>query len=200
MFSPPTRLKRTLIVLGHPDTDSFCGALADAYAEGAESSGAEVRRVNLGDLEFDPSLHKGYKVIQQLEPDLLMVQDAILWAEHVVFVYPLWWGGMPAVMKGFIDRAFHPKFGFKFVSDTSYLWKGLLTGRSARLIVTMDAPPIAMRLMFSNPQIQSFRNVTLRFCGFSPVRVSQFGSVKRSTRARRFLWREKARELGERQR
>ncbi|MBI1320390.1 MAG: flavodoxin family protein [Candidatus Hydrogenedens sp.] len=199
MLKTTPRQKRTLVLLGHPDTDSFCGALADAYVDGVERAGAPVRRINLGDLQFDPVLHKGYKVIQDLEPDLLELQEAILWAEHVVFVYPLWWGGMPAVMKGFIDRAFHPKFGFKFVSDTSYIWKGLLTGRSARLIVTMDAPPIAMRLMFNNPQIQSFRNVTLRFCGFSPVRVSQFGSVKRSTRARRFLWRLRARELGERQ-
>jgi len=194
--NPPHKLKRTLVVLGHPDADSYCGALADEYQAGAEGAGAEVRRVNLDELDFDPSLHKGYKVIQQLEPDLLALQEDILWAEHVVFVYPLWWGSMPAVMKGFIDRAFHPKFGFRFMSDTSYMWRGLLTGRSARIIVTMDGPPVAIRLLFQDPQIQSFKNMTLKFCGFNPVRVSQFGPVKRSTRARRLLWKYKARELG----
>ena len=192
----PDKPKRTLVVLGHPDTESYCGALADEYQAGAEAAGAEVRRVNLDELDFDPSLHKGYKEIQQLEPDLLQLQEDILWSEHVVFLYPLWWGSMPAVMKGFIDRAFHPTFGFKFVSDKSYLWHGLLTGRSARIIVTMDGPPIAMRLLFSDPQIQAFKNMTLKFCGFSPVRVSQFGSVKRSSRARRLLWKFKTRELG----
>lgn len=191
--------KRTLIIVGHPDTDSLCGLLADEYQYGAESAGAEVRRINLGGLDFDPVLHKGYKTIQKLEPDLLQAQQDILWAEHLVFVYPMWWGSMPALLKGFIDRTFHPGFGFKFHDSESYLWDKLLKGRSARLMVTLDGPPLAVRLLFSDPAIQAMKGMTLEFCGIKPVRVSQFGSVKRATKARRLLWRMEAEELGRKQ-
>jgi NAD(P)H dehydrogenase (quinone) len=107
----PTRI---LIILGHPRADSFCGALAEAYAEAARAGGSEVRVISLGSLSFDPILHNGYAAVQPLEPDLFAAQAAISWAEHLVFVYPLWWGAMPALLKGFIDRVFLPGFAFKF--------------------------------------------------------------------------------------
>lgn len=188
--------KKILIILGHPDTDSLCSFLADRYREGAEESGAEVQQINLGALDFDPVLHEGYKKIQELEPDLLRAQELITWADHLVFAYPMWWGSMPAVMKGFIDRVFVPGFGFKFPSGTSYLPEQLLTGKSARLMITLDGPPLAIRLLFGNPAIQSMKGMTLEFCGVKPVRVSQFGSVKRATRARKILWKMQAKELG----
>jgi len=191
--------KNTLIIFGHPDPDSFCGVLADEYQYGAEDAGAEVRRLNVAELKFDPVLHKGYKTVQKLEPDLRRAQQEILWAEHLVFVYPMWWGSMPAVLKGFIDRTIHPGFGFKFHDSESYLWDKLLTGRSARLLVTLDGPPMAVRLLFSDPATQAMKGMTLEFCGIKPVGVSQFGSMKRATRARKLLWRMQVEEMGRKQ-
>lgn len=198
-YNPKFVMKKTLVILGHPDTESYCGYLADRYAAGVEEAGAPLRRINLGELDFDPVLHKGYKEIQPLEPDLERAQDDILWADHLVWVYPMWWGGMPAVMKGFIDRAFLPSFSFKFKDETSYQWKGLLKGRSARLLITMDGPPLAIRLLFQDPAIGSMKGMTLGFCGVDPVRVSQFGSVKRATKARKILWRMEVEDLGRKQ-
>ena len=192
----PNMKKKILMILGHPDADSLCGLLAERYREGATESGASIRQINVGELDFDPVLHKGYKEIQPLEPDLLRAQADIQWAEHLVFLYPMWWGAMPAVMKGFIDRVFIPGFGFKFASSESYLPTPLLTGRSARLMITQDGPPLAIRLLFGNPAIQSMKGMTLEFCGIRPVRVSQFGSVKRATRARMILWKMQAKEMG----
>lgn len=88
--------KRVLVILGHPSTDSFCGALMQTYVEAAKSAGHEVRLLRLAALSFDPVLHDGYKQIQPLEPDLLKAQADITWAEHLAFVYPVWWGGIPA--------------------------------------------------------------------------------------------------------
>jgi len=189
--------KKIALILGHPDTESFCASLLDAYQQGAEASGAQVRRINVGDLTFDPVLHKGYKRIQRLEPDLKAAQKTIHWASHLVFAYPMWWGAMPGVLKGFIDRTILPGFGFQFDGETSYMWKGLLTGRSARLLITLDGPPLSIRLLFQDPAIHAMTGMTLEFCGVSPVRVSQFGSVKRATRARKLLWKIAARELGQ---
>ena len=83
---------RILVILGHPDGASFCGALAEAYAKGAREAGAEVDLLRLGDLDFDPVLRKGYREVQLLEPDLLEAQERVTWAQHLVFVYPTWWG------------------------------------------------------------------------------------------------------------
>ena len=144
--------KRILIVLGHPRSDSFCGALAEAYAEGARAGGSEVRAISLGSLPFDPILRDGYAKIQPLEPDLVAAQASIRWAEHLVFVYPLWWGAMPALLKGFIDRVFLPGFAFKF-RDGSVFWDRLLAGRSAHLLVTMDTPPWYRVLSDGSPDV-----------------------------------------------
>lgn len=187
--------KHITVILGHPDPDSFCGTLAAIYAAAARESGAVVREIVLADLDFDPVLHKGYKAIQELEHDLKIAQRDIAWANHLVFVYPLWWGSMPALLKGFIDRVFHPGFGFQFASETSYAWSKLLRGRSARLIITMDAPPSLIELIYRSPGVHMMKGMTREFCGVSPVRVTQFGSVKRASRARKLLWRMEVEDL-----
>jgi NAD(P)H dehydrogenase (quinone) len=107
-------MKKVLIIMGHPNKDSFGNSLADVYERGAINANAEIRRINLADLSFDPILHQGYKEIQTFEPDLQKAQQDILWAEHLVFVYPIWWGNLPALVKGFVDRVFLPGFAFKY--------------------------------------------------------------------------------------
>lgn len=188
--------ERILIVNGHPDAKSFGGRLASRYALGATQAGAEVRQVALRDIKFDPILHAGYRKIQPLEPGLVAIQQDILWADHLVFVYPVWWGTMPALLKGFLDRVFLPGFAFRFHGPRSYRWKGLLSGRSARLIITMDGPPSIVRLLFRDPAVHMMKGMTLEFCGIRPVRVMYVGSVKRSSRARRLLWEMQAEDLG----
>lgn len=169
--------KRVLVILGHPDVDSLCGALAQAYVSGAASAGHEVRVLRLGDLAFDPNLHLGYRKIQELEPDLVAAQEAIQWAQHLVFVYPNWWGAMPALLKGFIDRVFLPGFAFKY-RPNSIWWDKLLTGRSAHLLVTMDTPPWYYRFVYRAPGHNEMKRTILGFCGVRPVKVSNFGPVR----------------------
>ena len=118
---------RTLIFLGHPDNQSFCSSLADAYERGAKEKGGDVARINLSDLRFNPILHSGYNRIQNLEPDLMEAQRLIKWANHIVFVFPVWWSAPPALMKGFIERVFLPNFAFKFRENSSQ-WDKLLSG------------------------------------------------------------------------
>ena len=110
--------------MGHPDKDSFCSALASAYIEGVEESGAEVKRINIGDLTFDPNLRKGYKIDQKLELDLVKAQGHIRWADHIVWVFPIWWSFYPAIMKGFMYHAKPPHIhGFTHSHDSFHLYR-----------------------------------------------------------------------------
>lgn len=186
---------RVAVILGHPDLESYCGSLARAYAEGARSAGAEVREINLGDLAFDPVLWHGYNGVQALEPDLIEAQETIRWADVLVFAYPNWWGSMPALLKGFVDRIFLPGFAFKY-RENSRFWDRLLAGRSARLLVTMDSPHWYYRLIVRQPGHQMMRRAILGFSGVKPVRVSVFGPIRSSTGAARDQWLARAAALG----
>lgn len=126
--------KKILILLGNPDPDTFSGTIATRYEQAAREAGHEVERINIGDLDFDPILHKGYKVIQELEPDLLDLQEKFRSADHIVIVYPNWWCTMPAIMKGLFDRFWIPGFAFNFDKTTKKLIKRL-TGKTARVII-----------------------------------------------------------------
>ena len=187
---------RILLILGHPDGESLNGALAEAYKEGAESSGAEVRILRLGDLKFDPVLWKGYKQRQELEPDLLAAQKLIEWAEHLVLVYPTWWSTIPALMKGFFDRILLPGFAYNSGVKNS-LPEKLLKGRTAHLITTMDSPGWYYRWSTGRPGFMLLKKGILNFCGIKTVRISSFQPAKFASQEKRVKWLEKTRRLGE---
>jgi putative NADPH-quinone reductase len=165
--------------------------------KGAEASGNEVRLISLGKLSFDPVLHDGYAKIQPLEPDLVSAQSAISWAQHLVFVYPTWWGAMPALLKGFIDRIFLPGFAFKY-REGSVFWDRLLAGRSAHLLVTMDSPPWYYRWVVRMPGHNQMKRAILEFSGIKPVTISNFGPVKSSTLQQREKWLSQTIQFGNR--
>jgi putative NADPH-quinone reductase len=190
-----TMSKRILVILGHPIKNSYCSALAASYANGAKAAGNEVQYLFPADLTFDPILRIGYAETQILEPDLAAAQTAISWAQHIVFVYPIWWGAMPALLKGFIDRVFLPGFAFKYRSG-SPLCDKLLSGRSAHLLVTMDSPPWYFRWFTRMPGHNQMKRAILEFCGIKPVTISDFGSVKGSTQQKREKWLEQAYSFG----
>ena len=184
-----------LVINGHPNSDSFCAALTAAYATGATASGASVRIIHAGELQFDPVLRQGFHGNQPVETDITAAQADISWAEHLVFIYPTWWGTMPALLKGFIDRVFLLGFAFRYRSNSS-LWDKLLKGKSARLIVTMDTPSWYNRFVYGQPGHRAMKRATLQFCGITPVRITEIGPVKRSSDQRRAKWLAQAEKLG----
>ena len=179
--------KRILLILGHPSSESFCAALAGRYAQSARAAGHEVREIALGQLDFDPILREGYRQVQTLEPDLLQAQADLLWAEHLTLAYPIWWGGIPALLKGFFDRVLLPGFAFKYRQGKAFPDK-LLHGRSAHLLVTMDTPPWYYRWIYRMPGLHEVRKNTLAFCGIEPRRTLTFGPVLGASDHQRETW------------
>jgi NAD(P)H dehydrogenase (quinone) len=186
---------KILIIMGHPDVHSFCGALGRAYQRGAEQAGYEVEYLELATLSFDPVLRQGFRGDQGLEPDLSRVQSQLSAANHWVWVYPNWWGGPPALLKGFIDRVFLPGFAFQYHKGP--IPQQLLKGRSAHLLMTLDTPPWFYRYGLRAPGLQVMKKSVLGFSGVRPVRTTLLGAIRGSSAAQRERWLSRAQRLGE---
>lgn len=183
----PSVAKNVLVILGHSGHNSFSGALADAYAEAARAAGHTVRVLRLAELNFDPLLHGSNPHHQPLEPDLLAAQDSMAWAQHMAWVFPVWWGGVPALLKGFLDRTFTSGYAFKFNAGSPFPVP-LLKGRTAHLLVPLDTPPWYFRWFYRMPAIHQMRKTTLEFCGIQVRKTLLMGPVNSSTTERRKQW------------
>jgi putative NADPH-quinone reductase len=180
--------RRILILDGHPDPspDRFVHALADAYREGAEQGRHEVRTIRVADVEF-PLLRtrSDYEKGEPAEP-VRRCQAVFDWANHVVILYPLWLGSMPALLKGLLEQMLRPGFAFSTLKLGRIPVK-LQGGKSARIIVTMGMPGWLYRWYFRAHSLRSLQRNILRFIGFRRVRSTVFGGVaslsKKSTAA-----------------
>jgi putative NADPH-quinone reductase len=176
-----------LVLNGHPRATSLCGALADAYAEGARSAGVAVRRLDVAALTFDPDLTDGYVRDRPLEADLARVQEALRAARHVVVVTPTWWGTVPARLKGLLDRVLLPGFAFRYQAGSA-LPARLLAGRTGAVIVTMDSPVWYYRWITGDPITKTLVRATLDFVGIRVLRVTRLGPVLHAADGLRQRW------------
>jgi len=182
------------IIQGHPDPAGhhLCHALADAYAEGAAAH--EVRRVDVARLDF-PWLRTKEEFEQgALPPALGPAQQAIGAADHLLIVYPLWLGTMPAVLKAFFEQVFRP--GFAHESGAGGWPKKRFGRKSARIAVTMGMPALIYRWYFRAHGLKSLERNILRFSGIHPIRESLFGAVEAAGEAKRQCWFANMRALG----
>ncbi|HSC55334.1 MAG TPA: NAD(P)H-dependent oxidoreductase [Phnomibacter sp.] len=189
--------KNILLILGHPSKNSFNKTLLDAYQKGAEQAGAICKTIYIADLKFDVNLADGYKTgkADQLEEDIVAAQQLFKWADHVVFAFPNWWGFMPAITKGFIDRIFLPGFAFKNHSGKKFP-EQLLKGKSMRVLVTMDTPKFWFYLVHRASLYLILKKVVFGYVGFKPLEFSTFGFMRKSTEALRKNWLSKVEQLG----
>jgi putative NADPH-quinone reductase/1,4-dihydroxy-2-naphthoate octaprenyltransferase len=186
--------RKVLIIIGHPRRQSLCQALASAYGSGARRAGAQVRELRLAELRFDPNVRSFDPSVQPVEKGVLQARRLITWADHIVFVYPTWWGTMPALLKGFLDRVLAPGFAF---AETDRGFAPLLGGRSAELLTTMDTPRWVYRWIYGAPGHKAMARAILGFCGIEIARVTSFGPVKDSNLEQRQGWLEQTQRRGQ---
>lgn len=188
------RTSRIAIVVGHARSDTYCDALARAYADGARSAGHEVVVIETARMAFDPILREAYVRPQPLEPDLAEAHRAIMEADHLVFVFPLWLGAMPAILKGFLERILQPDLieahrAGKFVE--------LLKGKSARVIMTMGMPGLVYRWWYGAHALQALKRNVLEFMGVGPVKSTLYGMVEQVGAEKRRDWLEEVERMGQ---
>ena len=188
---------RIAIIQGHPDPGGkhLGHALADAYAEAALAVGHEVRRIEVAQLDFAVLRSKTDWDNGGPAPDIVQAQQVLLWATHLLILYPLWLGCMPALLKAFFEQTLRPGFG---TERTARGWSKLLTGRSARIVVTMGMPVLAYRWFFRAHSLKVLKRNILQFSGVRPVSHTLFGMVESPRPGRHDRWLGKMRSLGQR--
>ncbi len=189
--------KRIAIIQGHPDPGGkhFLHALADSYARGATEAEHEIRTIEVARLDF-LLLRTKEDFEHGTPPDAIReAQDTIAQAGHLVILYPLWLGTMPALLKAFLEQTFRPGFAAD-AGGPGRTWKKRLTGRSARIVITMGMPAFIYRWYFGAHSLKSLERNILGFAGIGPVSESLIGMVEAMNDAARHQWLAKMCALG----
>jgi putative NADPH-quinone reductase len=189
--------KRITVIQGHPDPrgDRYGHALAAAYAEGAKAGRHELRLIDIATIDFPVLRTQDEWNNDPLPPTLKSAQDAIGWADHLVILFPLWLGTMPALLKAFLVQTLRP--GFAIDAQENGRWKKRLAGKSARIVVTMGMPALIYRWYFGAHGLKGLERNILKFCGISPIRESLIGMVASKNPSGRTKWLARMRGFGE---
>jgi putative NADPH-quinone reductase len=169
-------MSKTMIVVGHPQRATFCEALGRAYAKGAAFGNHNITVFNLAEMKFDAILHEGYRKVQPLEPDLQKAYDTLLASDHVVLIFPLWCGDMPAILKGFIERILQPDLIARAETENAMNWN-IFSNKTARIIMTMGMPVSIYRWWYRGHALKLLTRNILHFIGIRPVRHTLYGMI-----------------------
>lgn len=188
-------MARIAIFVGNPLQDSYCEALGEAYRRGAESGGHQAQLFLLGRMTFDAVLREGYRREQALEPDLIAAREAFVRCDHLVFIFPLWCGDMPALLKGFLERVLQPDLlNAQKIGGTAS--SKIFKGKSARVIMTMGMPGFFYRWYFGAHALKLLRRNILQFVGIKPVRSTIYGMIEAVGDGKRKVWLREVEALG----
>ncbi len=195
MTSRPCRIA---VIIGHPDPSPvrLCRGLARAYAEAAEAAGHSVQTIDVAALQFPWMTSKAEFEHGAVPAALESAKETIAAADHLVLVFPLWLGTMPALLKAFLEQIMRPGVAFAYPEGGQGMVKTLLKGRSARVVVTMGMPATFYRLWFLSHGVAGLRRSILNFVGIKPVRETLIGMVEGASEAKREGWLDKMRRLG----
>jgi len=185
-----------LIIIGHPGKNSFNHALADAFIKGAQKNNTTtIKTLEISEMNLDLAM-TGFDKDKPEIDSIREAQEMIKWADHIIFIYPIWWATMPAMLKAFFEQVFDSGFAFKYKKSKKFVkWDKYLKGKTSQIISTMDSPPWYYRYFVGDPGYKTIKDI-MNFCGIKVTGRTYFGSVKVSTDDQRRKWLEKAERLG----
>ncbi|MCX2824439.1 NAD(P)H-dependent oxidoreductase [Bacillus pseudomycoides] len=177
-----------LIIYAHPNPSSFNAAILEHVQKGLQKTNHFVTLLDLYKEQFNPVLifnedKRRRDLVYEGETE--KYRRLIKETDFFIFIYPIWWWGMPAILKGFIDRVFVTGFAYKYEGA---LPKGLLIGKKAWVINTLDSPLWYVALLYRSADWVIMKKGILRFCGIRQIKRSVFQSVKTSKAIKREKW------------
>lgn len=189
--------KRILVLDGHPGETSLSRLFSETYAQAAKSAGHDVRVTHLADLNFDMDFGGGnYTDYKPLEPEIETFLQDLEWSDHLVLATPMWWGGLPAKLKGLFDRVLLPGRTF----DTRVTKMGMptpvLTGRTGRVILTSDTPKWFLRAFYGNAILRQMTGQIFGFIGITPTKYSYFSGASHPKPNQVDRWVDAVRRIG----
>jgi NAD(P)H dehydrogenase (quinone) len=188
-------MSKIMIVVGHPQRRTFCEAIGRAYEKGALAAGHQAKLFLLSEMSFDAILHDGYRKAQPLESDLRDAYEMLTLCDHLVLIFPLWCGDMPALLKGFIERILQPDLIARQDSETAMNWH-IFADKSARIVMTMGMPVSIYRWWYRGHALKLLTRNILHFIGIKPVRQTLYGMLGTSKPAVRERWLREIEALG----
>jgi len=188
---------RILILQGHPDCrrPHLCHTLAEAYAEGAGAAGHSVEMVEPARLVFPLLSSPAEWRHGTLPPQLIEVQDAIRQADHLVLLYPLWLGDMPAVLKGFLEQVARPGFAVA-PSNCRLSGDGSLRSCTARVVVSTPLAAPVYRWLHGAHSLKLVRRSIFGPAGIAPMRATVVGNMDALSPEQLARWQARLRRLG----
>lgn len=187
-------MTRIFLLNGHPDPspERFCSAVLESYAAGAHRSGHEVRRLDLGAMDFPLIKTAEQSNKGEVAPDALRVQDALQWANHIVLVFPLWLDDQPALLRALFEQVFR----YGFVHENFDQNKKRLKGKTAHTIVTMGVSAWEYRFKSRCYGVRMLETGLWKYAGIRPVRRTLIGSIHGIDERARKAWLRKIQESG----
>ncbi|MBM9578604.1 NAD(P)H-dependent oxidoreductase [Leptospira sp. 201903070] len=186
-----------LLVYCHSNPKSFTKAILDAISETLESLNHSVKIIDLYAEKFDPVLqvdeaHRRRDLYK--DPSMASYRELILEADHLVFIYPVWWHGFPAILKGFIDRVITSDFVYSFKDRprNSIFPQGYMSQKKISCFYTLDAPFL---IALIDPGWLAIKYGIFRFCGFRNVERYYRHNLKHATDLERSHWIEECRKI-----
>lgn len=191
---------RVLVVFNHPYEGSFCNALLNSVMNGLTSANHDIDLIHLDKDNFDPVMRakdlqafalartEPEKAQQRLDPQVLQYKQRIEQADHIVFLFPIWWELMPALMKGFIDKVIFPGIAYQY-KDTGLGMYSLLDNlKGVTMITTMNTPSFAYRLLFGNAIKKAMLLGTFWKIGVKNRKWINYAQVKPASDKKRSRW------------
>jgi len=180
------------IIYNHPYTKSYCNAILKATTTGLQSAGHNIDIIDLDTDRFNPVMTssdlKAFRDKQAIDPQVLNYQERLLKADHLIFIFPIWWSLMPAMTKGFIDKVMFPGLAYDYTFNGITMIPLLTNIRSITLITTMNTPKLIYRLKFANAIKKALIDGTFKMMGYKNCHWINFSMVKFVSQDKRSKW------------
>jgi len=184
---------KVAIVFNHPYEGSYCNAILESVKSGLQKANHEIDIIHLDKEGFNPVMTaqdlKAFRDKEPVDTKVIEYKNRLEHADHLVFIFPIWWELMPALMKGFIDKVIFPGVAYDYVNGSNTRMKPLMTNiKGVTVITTMNTPRVLYRLIFGNAVHKALMRGTFWKLGYKNRKWISYNMVKQVSDEKRKSW------------